>query len=164
MCHSRLSAGEAPACVQACPHEAIKIVTVNIREVAARSQDQESFLPDSPDPSYTQPTTRYVSEKKLPREMVAGDSHVHRVQHAHWPLVGLLSLSQIGIGGMFASCLLFSLLEPGLRLASFAAAWAILHVGLLCSVLHLGQPLKAWRIFLGFRHSWLSREAVALGT
>jgi DMSO reductase anchor subunit len=29
--------------------------------------------------------------------------------------------------------------------------------------LHLGQPLRAWRIFLGLRTSWLSREAVLLG-
>ena len=29
--------------------------------------------------------------------------------------------------------------------------------------LHLGQPLRAWRVFLGLRTSWLSREAVILG-
>jgi formate dehydrogenase iron-sulfur subunit len=27
----------------------------------------------------------------------------------------------------------------------------------------LGQPLRAWRIFLGWRKSWLSREALLLG-
>jgi DMSO reductase anchor subunit len=35
--------------------------------------------------------------------------------------------------------------------------------GLAFSVLHLGQPRRAWRIFLGLRKSWLSREAVAFG-
>ena len=28
---------------------------------------------------------------------------------------------------------------------------------------HLGQPLKAWRSFLGWRRSWFSREAIAFG-
>jgi DMSO reductase anchor subunit len=34
-------------------------------------------------------------------------------------------------------------------------------LGLATSVAHLGQPLKAWRSFLGLRRSWLSREIVA---
>ena len=36
-------------------------------------------------------------------------------------------------------------------------------LGLAASVLHLGQPLRAWRIFLGWRKSWLSREALLFG-
>lgn len=39
--------------------------------------------------------------------------------------------------------------------ALFAAA------GLLSSMLHLGQPLRAWRAFSQWRSSWLSREGVA---
>lgn len=163
MCHSRLSDGEAPACVQACPHEAIEIVTVQKSSMVKLSEDDTSFLPDSPDPSYTKPTTRYVSEKGLPEKMVAGDSHVLRAQHTHWPLVGLLALSQIGVGGFLASALNLSGFGGGSGTLSLVFAWCIFHLGLLCSVLHLGQPLKAWRIFLGFRHSWLSREALVLG-
>jgi DMSO reductase anchor subunit len=30
-------------------------------------------------------------------------------------------------------------------------------------VAHLGQPLRAWRCFLGWRKSWLSREILAFG-
>ncbi len=163
MCHSRLSSGEAPACVQACPHEAIEIVTVEKSAMVARAADDASFLPDSPKPSYTKPTTRYVSKKGLPDGMVAGDAHVLREQHTHWPLVGLLALSQIGVGGFVAAASSWTAAESGSRIFSLVAAWGIFHLGLLCSVLHLGQPLKAWRIFLGFRHSWLSREALVLG-
>ncbi|MDQ8203788.1 DmsC/YnfH family molybdoenzyme membrane anchor subunit [Pelagicoccus sp. SDUM812003] len=163
MCHSRLSSGEAPACVQACPHGAITITTVDKGEASERSRDPESFLPDAPEPAYTQPTTRYVSKKQLPKRMVAGDAHVLRPQHTHWPLVGLLALSQIGIGGHLGLAALWNQLEVGAATLALGAFWAILHAGLLCSVLHLGQPLKAWRIFVGFKHSWLSREAVALG-
>jgi DMSO reductase anchor subunit len=48
--------------------------------------------------------------------------------------------------------------------ASVAAAGCLmLQAGLVASVFHLGQPLKAWRIGLGWRTSWLSREAIALG-
>jgi DMSO reductase anchor subunit len=36
-------------------------------------------------------------------------------------------------------------------------------IGLAASVWHLGQPLRAWRIFLGWRRSWLSREAMVFG-
>jgi DMSO reductase anchor subunit len=46
---------------------------------------------------------------------------------------------------------------PVLPLVGFLA----LSIGLTASVLHLGQPLKAWRAFLGWRKSWLSREIIA---
>jgi DMSO reductase anchor subunit len=42
------------------------------------------------------------------------------------------------------------------------AGFVALLTGLACSILHLGQPLKAWRAFLGWRKSWLSREILAL--
>jgi DMSO reductase anchor subunit len=44
------------------------------------------------------------------------------------------------------------------ELAAFAAV-----AGLASSVFHLGQPLRAWRAFLGLRRSWLSREIVVFG-
>ena len=37
-------------------------------------------------------------------------------------------------------------------------AFALLNLGLLAAPFHLGQPLKAWRAFLGWKTSWLSRE------
>jgi DMSO reductase anchor subunit len=40
---------------------------------------------------------------------------------------------------------------------------AVALLGMLIAPLHLGQPLRAWRVFLGLRTSWLSREAVVLG-
>jgi DMSO reductase anchor subunit len=44
-----------------------------------------------------------------------------------------------------------------------AVSWSAGALGLAGSVLHLGQPRRAWRIFLGLRRSWLSREAVVFG-
>ncbi len=147
MCHGRLSEGEAPACVQACPTQAIRIVTV---PVAARSADTASFLAAAPDPAYTQPTTRYVSKRGLPFNTKAADRGALRVQHAHWALIFLLVLTQAGYG----------LLLGG------EAVWTgriLILLGLAASGAHLGQPLRAWRIFLGWRRSWLSREAMLFG-
>ncbi|HEX2099303.1 MAG TPA: DmsC/YnfH family molybdoenzyme membrane anchor subunit, partial [Candidatus Synoicihabitans sp.] len=42
-------------------------------------------------------------------------------------------------------------------------ATGVAGAGLAASVLHLGRPLRAWRIFLGLRRSWLSREAIVFG-
>ncbi len=143
MCHGRLAEGEAPACVQACPTHAIRIVTV------AKSEPRETFLPAAPAPGYTQPTTRYVATRPLPDNLVAADAIALRPQPAHWPLVIMLTLMPTAVA------------LSALRLNVAAVACGTL--GLAASVLHLGQPRRAWRIFLGWRQSWLSREALAFG-
>jgi DMSO reductase anchor subunit len=67
------------------------------------------------------------------------------------------------VGAFFADLLVDRLSGKGLgdplMQTAFAAALAIIALG--ASVLHLGRPWQAWRGFLGFRTSWLSREAVA---
>ncbi|MEZ5441634.1 MAG: DmsC/YnfH family molybdoenzyme membrane anchor subunit [Lysobacterales bacterium] len=47
------------------------------------------------------------------------------------------------------------------RPIDLALACALAIAGLLASVAHLGQPLRAWRAFTQWRSSWLSREAWA---
>lgn len=171
MCQQRLAHQEAPACVKACPSEAIRITVVDPEalreqyqpECNARSQVAEhgssQFLPSSPDPSITLPTTRYVSSKPLPRSLIAGDWQEIQPQPAHAPLVLMLVMTQLGAGGF--ALLLFA--DGGARpiLASLGCAATIL--GLAASIFHLGRPKKAWRAFLGLRHSWLSREILAFG-
>lgn len=44
--------------------------------------------------------------------------------------------------------------------AALLAGSALAGAGLLCSVGHLGRPLRAWRAFSQWRTSWLSREGV----
>ncbi len=167
LCHGRLSHGEAPACVQACPTQAIRVITVAVTGGEA-PLSPTPFLPTAPDPSYTRPTTRYVSRRGLPGDLRAADAATLRVQPAHWPLVFLLVLMPFAVG---ISCLLAAgevaalLGHPtpaGARLLRWIG-WAAGALGLACSVLHLGQPLRAWRVFLGLRRSWLSREAVLFG-
>jgi formate dehydrogenase iron-sulfur subunit len=159
MCHDRLGHGEAPACVQACPTHAISIVTVSTHMGKNPRVDTSAFLAAAPDPVHTQPTTRYVSKRPLPENLVAADAAVLQPQPPHWPLVILLTLMPMAIGCSLADKI-FSLPTPILTIAGWFAG----ATGLLLSLLHLGQPRRAWRVFLGLRKSWLSREAVVFGT
>jgi formate dehydrogenase iron-sulfur subunit len=148
MCHSRLAEGEAPACVQACPTEAIRIVKVD-RYVKNRGVD---FIPGAPDPSITLPTTRYIG-KAVPSSAKPVAQSALIPEQTHWPLVFMLTLTQAGAGLLVAS---FWLLTPILILGT-----GLFFTGMATSVLHLGKPLGAWRFFLGLKTSWLSREILA---
>jgi Fe-S-cluster-containing dehydrogenase component/DMSO reductase anchor subunit len=160
MCHQRLGAGEAPACVQACPTRAIKIVTVSVLVSMAGTPcaDTATFLPAAPDPHYTQPTTRYVSKKPLPANLLAADAAALRPQPPHWPLVALLMLMPMAVGCGIADKAL-ALPTPALAVCGWLAG----ATGLALAGLHLGQPLRAWKVFLNLRKSWFSREAVVFG-
>ena len=197
MCYQRLAVGEAPACVQACPNEAIRITLVEHEELLSdyRWKKSESrdpkferspkskaldsdfvirasfdirhstfgFLPDAPNPAITLPTTRYVT-KQPQLELIAADHAALRLDQAHWPLVVMLVLTQAAAGMLVAAAVA--------QLAGIAVAikplaffgFATLMFGLTASILHLGQPLKAWRAFLGWRKSWLSREIIVFNT
>jgi DMSO reductase anchor subunit len=48
----------------------------------------------------------------------------------------------------------------GMQLAALALGLVLSTIGLLCSLGHLGKPLRAWRAFSQWRTSWLSREGV----
>jgi len=171
MCSNRLDAGEAPACVQSCPHEAIRITLVQPAKVRGKYRPLQSFtfqssrasatantfLPASPNPAITLPTTRFVSAKPLRDNLFAGDDSVVRPSESHLPLVFLLTFSQLAVGASVAA--LFAGPTKGLLFAAFLMGAFALGVG----SLHLGQPLKAWRAFLGWRQSWFSREVIAFG-
>lgn len=154
MCHGRLSAGEPPACAAACPTRAIRIVTV---AVAGTHADTSAFLPGAPDPKRTQPTTRYVSRRSLPANLQPADASAPRPQPAHTPLALMLLGTQLAVG-LQAGAAWSGAGDGGLALTALAFGGA----GLVSSVLHLGRPLRAWRVFLGVRRSWLSREALVL--
>jgi DMSO reductase anchor subunit len=50
---------------------------------------------------------------------------------------------------------------PAFGLTALALALALITVGLLASLKHLGRPERAWRALSQWRSSWLSREGVA---
>ncbi|GAB5560574.1 MAG: dimethyl sulfoxide reductase anchor subunit [Synoicihabitans sp.] len=157
MCQSRLAEGEAPACVQSCPTQAIKIIKVAVDFSGDRpTVTTDQFLSAAPDAQTTLPPTRYVSERTPPDNFVSGDQTRPEPQPAHWPLVFLLVFTQAALGFSIAG-------QFGSSAAWTWMAVAFATIGLSVSVAHLGRPLRAWRIFLGLRRSWLSREAVVLG-
>jgi len=166
MCSSRLAAGEAPACVQACPHQAISIGVANQSQVA---DDAEAsvFLPAAPDPQITLPTTAYKSRQPFPRNLLPADYFRVKPQHAHWPLAVMLVLTQLSVGAFIIGLLLEQWLSgpqwEALRSLHAVAALGFGLLALAASLLHLGRPQLAFRAVLGLRHSWLSREIVAFG-
>lgn len=164
MCHQRLAEGEAPACVQACPTEAIRIVNVNKAAfpelIRVTGESPTSAIPDS---SITRPTTRYVG-REIPSSVFAADRDQLVPQHAHWPLVFMLVLTQAGIGllcggGFHPSSQIAPFGQPSHQLILMGAV--LFNLGMAAATFHLGQPLKAWRFFLGLKTSWLSREILA---
>lgn len=168
LCSQRLAGGEAPACAQACPGDAIRVTLVDqaaVREqYRGRPLDSASprgngFLPASPAPRWTLPTTRFVSARPLAEALVPANATELRLQPLHGPLVAMLLGTQLSVGLL---ALLPVVPEAGRMIFSLAAV-ACGALGLAASVLHLGRPLKAWSSFLGLRRSWLSREIVVFG-
>lgn len=160
MCHSRLAAGEAPACVQACPNEAIQIATVLRDDIAALPP--KPIVPGAFRSDYTKPSTRYLNAPKVSAPVEAGGSYALRPECPHWPLVIMLVLTQMSVG-LFAARAITGT-DAALSAAALSVAALLVGVvGLGASILHLGQPLKAWRAFLNLRRSWLSREVIGFG-
>jgi DMSO reductase anchor subunit len=166
MCSDRLAVGEAPACVQACPNEAISIRIVSQDAVLDDGQ-ADTFLPGAPSPGITAPTTVYRSNKPLPRNTLPADFYSVRPSHQHRPLVVMLVLTQLSVGAFCMDRVLHRLLPPEAVAALMPVqALIALLVGLLAlgaSTAHLGRPLYAFRAFLGLKTSWMSREIVAFG-
>jgi len=188
MCSDRLASGEAPACVQACPHQAIAIRVVDCGQVREDSE-ASTFLPAAPDSQLTFPTTNYRTRHPFPRNLLPADYYSVSLQHPHLPLILMLVLTQLSVGAFLAGqILLTGLTVSVIAVAGHSPAWPdgqpsdltasvaeavhpllsliALMTGLLAlaaSTLHLGRPQYAFRAILGLRHSWLSREILCFG-
>jgi DMSO reductase anchor subunit len=76
----------------------------------------------------------------------------------------MLTLMPMAVGIQLMSLIAAQLGDAGVWVARLPLLSVIVGaIGLAASVAHLGQPLRAWRIFLGWRKSWLSREAMVFG-
>lgn len=120
------------------------------------------MLPGAFPSSYTLPTTRYMSERPIPGLARPAAAPVPR-EHAHWPLIVMLLLTQAAVGLHSVAFILESTQRTAALKPLLLLATAVLILGLAASVLHLGRPLKAWRSFLGWKRSWMSREIIAFG-
>lgn len=165
MCFSRLSAGEAPACVQACPNEAIRIIKRDRSEILSHTTEGSALVPGAFDSSYTRPATRFLSKEPLRSDLRPADIRNLTPQSSHLPLVSMLILTQAGIGLFWIVTALRILspeaLSPFIQTSALSLGLLLTSAGLVSSVFHLGHPLKAWKFFLGLKTSWLSREIAA---
>ena len=162
MCGDRLAIGEAPACVQSCPNEAIAIRIVTAARVVEDARS-DAFLPGAPSPNITVPTTSYKSRHALPRNVIPADYQVIRSSSNHAPLVVFLVLTQLSVGAFVTQFVLESFGHVNAFARPYQVLVALLaaHAALLASLFHLGRPLYAFRALLGLRTSWMSREVLA---
>lgn len=160
MCHNRLSDGMAPACVAACPEGAIAIEIVNVADW--RRDYISANAPGLPSADDSISTTRVTLPENLVPDLGRVDTNRVEPEHAHWPLVFMLVLTQLCVGS-FVALWLLGLHGAGSNLKIAAVASLVLAGMSLCaSTLHLGRPIHAWKALRGLRRSWLSREVLAL--
>ncbi|MEQ1827939.1 MAG: DmsC/YnfH family molybdoenzyme membrane anchor subunit [Pirellula sp.] len=181
MCSQRLSEGEPPACVQACPNQAIRITIVNQQSIATESCESNTVITESragllnrnpvslvataPYSRITRPTTRYKTDRSdlLSAQMWPAVSNQDEPHEGHWPLAMMLTLTQASVGMW---CVMIFLSLAGVSSFAFRGALSSQMLGMLgvhVALLHLGRPWLAFRSWIGWRTSWLSREAIALG-
>jgi Fe-S-cluster-containing dehydrogenase component/DMSO reductase anchor subunit len=160
LCVGRLQAGEAPACVQACPGGAIRVRKVSVAELRQEAPEVR-MLPTAFPSGYTRPATRYVSSKGVALEAWAVGGETRGPEEAHLPLVWMLGLTQLALG--LEVCALWRACTGDMAGALIweRGAAVLLVGGLVGAFFHLGRPLGAWRFFLGLRTSWMSREILA---
>lgn len=150
LCKPRLDEGMAPACVGACPTQAIRIEKVNVAEW--RADPSAGDAPGLPPVGLTLSTTRISLPADLPTGAAAASDWNLRPEHPHWPLVWLTILSQLAVG--------VSATVGSAQDRMMAAALAV--SALLGAMLHLGRPAMAWKALRNLRRSWLSREVLLL--
>lgn len=170
LCPSRVEAGREPACVEACPTEALGIET-RVGPFAAE-------VPGGFPVTDARPSIRFeplrrggrppVTTWQVDPQLIAAFEEARSSRGGNRAPAG-------GGPGREGPLLVFTLLMPLLVALWTIAPWdergsiapALLAAGALVagavSTLHLGRKRRAWRAVLGARSSWLSREILGYG-
>jgi DMSO reductase iron-sulfur subunit len=158
MCYGRLTQGQHPACVSACPEGAIRIETVRTAEWREEYRT-DANSPGMPSADDSLSTTRITLPDRLPRDVRKVDLSRLRPEHPHWPLVVMTVLTQLSVGG-FTSIWLLEIYDAHAHRWAALVALAVAGIALASSTLHLGRPIHAVRALKMWRRSWLSREVL----
>jgi len=160
MCHGRLSLGQAPACVTACPQGAIQIEIVKTADWRA-SLAAVTPAAGIPVGDQSLSTTRLtLPEEERLRAARPLDDATFAPEPPHWPLIVMTVLTQLSVGA-FATIWMLQVLGWSARLdVAAVAAFAVGGLALTASTLHLGRPIHAYRALRMWRRSWLSREVL----
>ena len=158
MCYGRLTQGQHPACVSACPEGAIRIETVRTAEWREEYRD-DANSPGMPSADDSLSTTRITLPARLPRDVRKVDLNRLRPEHPHWPLVVMTVLTQLSVGA-FTAIWLLEVFSAHAHRAAALVALLVAFVALSASTLHLGRPIHAVRALKMWRRSWLSREVL----
>jgi len=150
MCHGRLSLGQSPACVSACPQGAIRVEIVNAMDWRSAVAAATAGAPTG---DHSLSTTRITLPESLPPNVRPVDATHVRPEHPHWPLVIMTVLTQLSAGA-FVALWLAQLAGASARL-SIAALSSLTVAGLAlgASTLHLGRPAYAYRALRMWRRS-----------
>jgi formate dehydrogenase iron-sulfur subunit len=159
MCYGRLSRGQSPACVSACPEGALAIEIVNVADWRASVAAAEAGT-GRPSSDASVSTTRVTLPPLLPPAAQPVDLDRLEPAEPHLPLVVMTVLTQLSAGA-FAAIWIAQLFGVSARLGAAAAgALGVGGLALAVAALHLGRPIHAYRAMRMWRRSWLSREAV----
>jgi DMSO reductase iron-sulfur subunit len=156
MCRDRLLDGREPACVNACPENAIQIEIVD--KEAWREDYAMAESPGMPPAGQTISTTRITLPPASTSWLQRVDTGTMALEHAHPSLVLMTCLMQAAVG-----TLCFAVLDRTLDVARLTLLLILVAVALNVAVLHLGRPLYAWRALKMWKRSWLSREVLLFG-
>jgi DMSO reductase anchor subunit len=158
MCYGRLTQGQNPACVSACPEGAIRIETVRTAEWREEYRT-DANSPGMPSADDSLSTTRITLPARMPRDVGKVDLGRLRPEHPHWPLVVMTVLTQLSVGA-FTSIWLLEVFSARLHRSAALIALLVAMLALSASTLHLGRPIHAVCALKMWRRSWLSREVL----
>jgi formate dehydrogenase iron-sulfur subunit len=159
MCYGRLTDGREPACVAACPEEAIRIEIVNISEWR-REYAAQANAPGLPSADDSISTTRVTMRRELPRDIGRVDVARVEPQLPHWTLIFMTVFTQMAVGAIASMSASQSLGRSPIARVPAAGVVLIALFALGASTLHLGRPIYAFRALSMWRRSWLSREVL----
>ena len=155
MCHNRLADGRAPACVNACPEEAIQVEIVNIAEW--RADYSAANAPGLPSADDSISTTRITLPEKADARVRARRPPSHAARGSALA-AGVHAGAHAAFGGRLPVSVARAAGRAATRRHRVAGAWPACRLG--ASTLHLGRPIYAWRALKMWRRSWLSREVL----